>query len=212
MLADIGNTHIHIYDGVDVIHLAHDVAISKYAKQDISYISVNTTLQDRISTQTNWIDISSDINLNGAYEGMGIDRQALCLSHSDGIFIDAGSAITIDIMDSGVYRGGFIMLGLNTMIEGYRSISKALHTTINREISIDKLPKTTRDGITYGIIAPIISIIKEHQNGKPTYFTGGDGKLLSSFVDGAIYDETILFRGIEKSINKKNYYSKDIIC
>jgi len=207
MLADIGNTHIHIYDDREVMHLTHDVAIEKYAKQNISYISVNSSLQDRISTQTNWIDISSHITLNGAYESMGIDRQALCLSHNDGIFIDAGSAITIDIMDGGVYRGGFIMLGLNAMIEGYQSISQALHSTINREISIDKLPKTTRDGITYGIIAPIISIIREHQNGRPIYFTGGDGKLLSSFMDGAIYDETILFRGMEEALN-----SKDIIC
>lgn len=200
MLADIGNTHVHIYDGRETKHLSHSIAISKYAKESISYISVNRTLQDEISTQTNWIDISAQISLNGAYEGMGVDRQALCMSYDDGIFVDAGSAITIDIMDDGVYGGGFIMLGLKAMLEGYSSISKALETTINRDISIDKLPKTTRDGITYGIIAPIISIIKEHQNSKPIYFTGGDGKLLASFVTGAIYDEAILFRGIERGI------------
>lgn len=207
MLADIGNTHIHIYDGSQLLHLSHSRAISLYAKESICYISVNEGLYDEISTKTRWIDISPYITLDGAYEGMGIDRQALCLSHNNGIFIDAGSAITIDIMDGGLYQGGFIILGLATMIEGYGQISKALSTTINREISIDKLPKTTRDGITYGIIAPIISIIKEHQNGKPIYFTGGDGKLLSSFIDGAIYDEQILFRGVEKALK-----SKDITC
>jgi type III pantothenate kinase len=40
------------------------------------------------------------------------------------------------------------------------------------------------------------------------YFTGGDGKLLCSFFDEAIYDETLVFQGIEKSLEKKSLEKK----
>jgi len=41
LLADIGNTHFHIYDGCRVVHLAHHEAINKYRDKKLYYISVN---------------------------------------------------------------------------------------------------------------------------------------------------------------------------
>jgi len=198
VLADIGNTHIHIYDGREVIHLTHDIAISNYAKQNISYISVNSTIQDMISAQTDWIDISSKITLNGAYQSMGIDRKALCLSYSDAIFIDAGSAITVDIVESDVYRGGFILLGLRAYIKAYANISPALKIELDRGIDLDTLPMGTRESISYGILNSIQSVIDRHKHNKQLYITGGDGEFLSSFFEGAIFDERLIFLGMQR--------------
>jgi type III pantothenate kinase len=130
ILADIGNTHIHIYENAAVKHLSYDEAIKRYAQKDIQYISVKRSIENEIKKQTKWKDISSLIELKGAYETMGVDRRALCLSHSDGVFVDAGSAITVDMMEGGVYQGGFILPGIRAMLESYSRISPILSAMV----------------------------------------------------------------------------------
>ncbi|HSR74247.1 MAG TPA: type III pantothenate kinase [Sulfurovum sp.] len=200
LLADIGNTHFHIYNGSEVEHLSYEDAISKYSKKRLCYISVKQQLDSTIKEIALWQNISGEIHLEGAYGTMGIDRQALCLSHKDGVFVDAGSAITVDVMHEGKYRGGFILPGLKAMLQAYSSISPALETELNEEISLARLPATTKDGISYGIIASIKALIDKHSDGKKLYFTGGDGKLLSGFFAGSIYDEMLVFDGMRKVI------------
>ncbi len=198
LLADIGNTHFHIYNGSEVEHLSYEEATAKYSKADLCYISVKQHLDSTIENIATWKNISSQITLEGAYETMGVDRRALCLSHENGMFVDAGSAITVDIMEAGKYVGGFIFPGLKAMLQAYASISPVLETTLNETISLDQLPATTKDGISYGIIASIKALIDKHSEGKKLYFTGGDGKLLSSFFEEATYDEMLVFNGMRK--------------
>jgi len=198
LLADIGNTHFHIYNGSEVEHLSYEEAIAKYSQEALCYISVKQHLDATIENIAPWKNISGKIELAGAYETMGVDRMALCLSHEDGIFVDAGSAITVDIMEEGRYRGGFIFPGLKAMLQAYASISPALETELNESISLEQLPATTKDGISYGIIASIKALIDKHSDGKKLYFTGGDGKFLSSFFEEATYDEMLVFNGMRK--------------
>jgi len=198
LLADIGNTHFHIYNGSKVEHLSYEEAIIKYSKEALCYISVKQHLDSTIEDIASWKNISRLIKLAGAYETMGVDRRALCLSHENGIFVDAGSAITVDIMEEGRYRGGFIFPGLKAMLQAYASISPALETELNETVSLEQLPATTKDGISYGIIASIKALIDKHSDGKKLYFTGGDGKFLSSFFEEATYDEMLVFNGMRK--------------
>ena len=123
LLADIGNTHFHVYDGEKVEHLSYEDAIGKYADKALQYISVKHQLEDKITKIKNWKNISSLMQLEGEYETMGVDRKALCLSHADGLFVDAGSAITVDVVRDGRYVGGFILPGLKAYIQSYKSIS-----------------------------------------------------------------------------------------
>lgn len=200
LLADIGNTNFHIYNGHEVEHLSYEEAIRKYNKEALCYISVKQHLDSTIENIALWKNISSQIQLEGAYETMGVDRRALCLSHENGLFVDAGSAITVDIMEEGKYRGGFILPGIKAMLQAYRSISPVLDTMLNETISLEQLPSTTKDGISYGIIASIKALIDKHSDGKKLYFTGGDGKLLSSFFEEATYDEMLVFNGMRKAL------------
>ena len=200
LLADIGNSYFHIYNGCEVEHLSYEDAISKYSKEALCYISVKQQLDNKIENILSWKNISGKIQLQGAYETMGVDRKALCLSHEDGVFVDAGSAITVDIMEDGYYAGGFILPGLKAMLQAYKSISAVLETELNETISLERLPATTKDGISYGIIASIKALIEKHSDGKKLYFTGGDGKLLSTFFEEAIYDEILVFNGMRKAL------------
>ncbi len=200
LLADIGNTHIHLYDGKQVMHLTYNDAIIKYAQVELDYITVNQSLEEKISKLTKWRNISSFMMLEGAYDTMGVDRKALCLSHADGLFVDAGSAITVDMMEEGVYQGGFILPGHRAMLESYADISPVLKHELNHEVSMEELPLTTKDGISYGIIASIKTVIKKHQKGKTIYFTGGDGAFLSSLFEGSVFDETLVFQGMMRAL------------
>ena len=200
LLVDIGNSRVHVYNSNRVIHLTHQEAIDKYSNHKIYYIIVKHQLKSKFNSLKNWIDISDKIKLPNAYSTMGIDRQALCLSHRDGIFISAGTAITVDIMNLGIYQGGFILPGIEAYLNAYANISPALKTNLNSNISLDTLPQTTKDGISYGIIASIKMLIEKSQNNKKIYISGGDGELISSFFDNAIFDEELIFKGIKNAL------------
>ena len=203
LLADIGNTHFHVYDGDSVKHLSYDEAMKIYKDTPLQYISVNTKIEDKIGHIKMWKNISSRMQIKGEYDTMGVDRKALCLSYKDGVFIDAGSAITVDVMKDGIYQGGYIYPGVKAMLESYKSISEVLDVRLDESVSLAELPRTTKEQISYGIIASIKALIDKHTETNTLYFTGGDGKFLSNYFDNAIYDETLVFQGILKTIKDK---------
>lgn len=203
LLADIGNSFIHIYDGQNIEHLSYQEAFDKYKDNHIQYISVKSQLESEIKQITAWENISSYMTIKGEYETMGIDRKALCLSHEEGVFIDVGSAITLDVVQNSTYCGGFILPGLKAFVQSYKDISPALDIDLNYSVALEKLPTTTKDGISYGIIASIKALIDKHSNRHTLYFTGGDGKFLSTFFENAIYDEMLVFNGMQRAIENK---------
>ncbi|MBD3789053.1 MAG: type III pantothenate kinase [Campylobacterales bacterium] len=200
LLADIGNSYFHIYDGKDVVHLSHEEAIKRYAKERLYYICVKPGLAEKMKDMTLWENIAPRLVLHGAYDTMGIDRKALCLSHPNGIFVDAGSAITVDMVEEGHYKGGFILPGIKSYLDAYRSISPVLDTQINKRVNLEQWPLTTKDGISYGIIASIKALIDQHRQNKRLYVTGGDGFWLSSFFEEAVFDETLVFKGMRRAL------------
>ncbi len=202
LLADIGNTHFHIYDGERVEHLPYSEAIGRYRKQPLKYISVNTDIEKQIGCIGEWENISQKIHLPGEYDTMGVDRKALCLSHENGIFVDAGTAITVDIMEKGIYRGGFIFPGIQAMVKCYAGISPVLDIEVDPSVDPDRLPFTTKEQISYGIIASIKALINQHRNRKTLYFTGGDGEFLSTFFEHADYSETLVFEGMRYALKE----------
>ena len=202
LLADIGNSRVHIYNGDEVVHLSHKEAIEQYANQELKYITVKHQLKEQLKSLEKWENISELMQIEGQYSTMGIDRKALCLSHKRGIFVSAGSAITVDVVEEGKYLGGFLLPGLSAYIDAYASISPALKTELNPQVSLNELPKTTQDAISFGIIASIKTLIEKYQADKQLYISGGDGKLLSQFFTNAIFDETLIFQGMKNAIKK----------
>ncbi|MFT7880073.1 MAG: type III pantothenate kinase [Sulfurimonas sp.] len=202
VLADIGNTHIHILDKGKVHHLDHAEAMERYQERELYYISVSHVLDSKIKEIKKWKDISAKIVLRGAYATMGVDRKALCISRQNGLFVDAGSAITVDVVRDGLYQGGFILPGIKAYLESYGRISSVLDTPINQDIALDKLPLTTKDGISYGIIASIKALIDQHRDDQPLYFTGGDGQFLSRYFKDALFDERLVFDGMCRALHR----------
>jgi type III pantothenate kinase len=131
---------------------------------------------------------------------MGIDRIMVCEAVSNGVIVDAGSAITVDVMRKGDYQGGMIALGLRAAYEAYAKLSPALNVSFNFEVDLAKMAKNTPDAVSIGFLAPLIGYIENL--GEPIMLTGGDARVLKHFLPNAIVDEELIFNGMKKLIHK----------
>ena len=201
ILLDVGNTRAHLWVEGRGEHLSVDEAIARYHARRVHYINVNPHHADALSAIAGWVDLDEALHLPGDYPTMGVDRRAVCLAHKEGIFIDAGSAITVDKVVSGRYQGGFILPGLAAYRRMYTAISPVLDVPLEA-VELDRLPVVTKDSVNFGTIAPIIAIINTIRSDLPLYITGGDGQMIVGYFDDAVYDETLAFQGMQNALKR----------
>lgn len=200
ILCDIGNTTADIYENGACRKIGLSDFFPESLAGDTWYACVNSPLSQLLETLPNWYDIAPLIEREKYYPTMGIDRIMVCEAVDEGVIVDAGSAITVDVMRGGVYQGGFISLGLRAAQEAHARLSPALETSFNFEVDLTIMAKNTPDAITVGYFAPLIHEIQRH--GKPIYVTGGDSKVFSSFLEDAVVDDLLIFKGMIKLIEK----------
>ncbi len=144
---------------------------------------------------------------------MGIDRVVACCFCEDAIIVDAGSAITVDIMEGKVHKGGFILLGLQSLINTYSKISKKLKIGFKKKseknnINLDRIPLSTKDAIQYAIMKSIVLPIIEVSLNKKIIFTGGDGEFLSKYFDNSQYKKDLIFENMKRIIDANDCFAK----
>ncbi|MDP3301688.1 MAG: type III pantothenate kinase [Sulfuricurvum sp.] len=200
ILCDIGNTTLDWYiDGKLSKQRVNDFDPKEHTEQ-IYYISVNAKLSSLLKSLDNWCNIEQFVDWTKYYSTMGIDRVMACEAINSGVIVDAGSAITVDVMHDRQYNGGFIALGLRSAQEAYGKLSPALAKSFNFEVDLTIMAKNTPDAITVGFLAPLIDKIKSL--GKPIYVTGGDSKVLAPLLGDVIVDDLLIFKGMIKLIEK----------
>lgn len=207
ILCDIGNTNATFFDGRKIWNLSIDKFNTYEPKEKIYYINVNEKVAQKLSNPL-FINIEPYIKLNSTYIGLGVDRAAACYAINNGLIVDAGSAITLDLMANGCHIGGFIMPGITTTLSSLKNISPRLDIPLNSQVDLECLPQRTQDAISYGVIKPIVNLINDFASGKSIYFTGGDGEFLSRFFSQSLYDRMLIFRGMQRAINE----NKEILC
>jgi len=208
ILCDIGNTNFHFYHNGRIWKESAQTSpdTTRFKGEDLYYISVNDAATERLkSVAPNAINLLSYVRLDTEYQGLGVDRAVACLAIRDGIVIDAGSAITVDIIQNGTHLGGYILPGLAKYTQMYGEISPRLAKSIHFDIHPDLLPQNTADAISYGIIMSLVSLISRSSKHKTIYFTGGDGPFLSRYFPQSIVDNSLIFKGMLTII-------KDIEC
>ena len=210
ILCDIGNTtfHFKIKNKDFKIGVNGSLKFLFQKKDKIYFISVNKKATKKLLKQyPNSVDIKNLIDFETDYKGMGIDRQVVCSYIKDGIIIDVGSAITVDIMKKGKHKGGYISAGIDAYKRIYPNISKKLSFQFSNNTNLDKIPLNTNDAINYAIlnaiIAPIENIYKQYK--LPLYFTGGDGKVLLKYFNSkdTKYDKNLIFKSMKQIIKSK---------
>ncbi len=209
LLADIGNTFAHLFIDGQIIDLDIETLIDRYSDKNIYYINVNPKNINRLEAISNWIDLKDYIYLENSYSGMGIDRQVLLLSRGDGIYIDAGSAITIDKKENGKFVGGTILPGIKATIDSFSKISSVLRIDKLESIDINRLPSSsTKESISYGVVAPIVALVEKiNSSNLPIYCCGGDGEIIAKYLNGAIYKKDLIFEGMKEILRRRDVKS-----
>jgi len=204
ILCDIGNTTFHFL--IEGKHKRYflDEKLPKFS-DEIFYVSVNKDATKKLK-QYNPLarDIKKLMKFETDYVGLGIDRAIASYFEKDSVIVDAGSAITVDIMEEGIHKGGFILPGLKAFMETYPKISKKLNFEFEKNINLDKIPLQTKDAITYAIMKSIILPIKEVSKKRKIIFTGGDGKLLSKHFENSFYKKDLIFENMKRIIDANN--------
>jgi type III pantothenate kinase len=127
-------------------------------------------------------------------ERVGIDRllNAVAvvprvLPGTPAVIIDAGSAVTVDLVDaSGDFRGGAIFPGLRLMARALHEHTAALPLVDHLDDTEPALPgRDTSSAITAGIVAAVsggvdrlVARMTEHAGPARVFFTGGSTALL----------------------------------
>jgi type III pantothenate kinase len=203
ILCDVGNSRMHLYEDGKVKHFCHEEGLRRYAGEAVRYICVHEKMREHIAKEApKWVDLSEYRCLATEYRGLGIDREAACLGVWDGVVVDAGSAVTVDVMEEGRHRGGWIWPGIAAMQRAYAAISPVLDRPPVRDVDLAKIPMDTDAAVGFGMLAPIACLIERFAKGKPVVVTGGDAALVASAIPGAIVDESIVFKGMKKMMQK----------
>ncbi len=200
LLCDIGNTSYHFYDGEKDYRERVDSFNPLTCKEKVYYINVNAKLDIELRNLDNWMDLSLHVNWENYYATMGIDRIMACEAVENALIIDAGSAITVDIIKEGRHQGGFITPGVVMMNESYERLSSRLAYSFNFDLDLDKMPKNSQDAITYGFLGILKAEVMRHE--MPILLTGGDAVQLQKIFPEARIDTLLLFRGMETLIKK----------
>ena len=220
ILCDIGNTSYHFKTNKKTFKVSIDESLKdlpSYIEEEIYFISVNKKATKKFKKKyAHSMNLKFIIKFKTAYEGMGIDRQVVCHQIQDGIIVDLGSAITVDIMKKGKHKGGFILPGIESYKSIYPNISKKLSFDFEKDTNLDKIPLRTNDAINYAIFGAItLPIIKEYEKYKiKIYFTGGDKNLLKRyFLDIPVkYKKNMIFNSMEKIIEQYNKKKRENKC
>ena len=202
LLCDIGNSSASFLHHNKYFCLSIEKFLEFKNEEKVYYINVNERLKEHLKLRKDFINLEPYFAFDTIYQGLGVDRIAACYTINDGVVIDAGSAITIDLVSNSIHLGGFILPGIANYRKIFSQISPKLKCELNTQISLDAFPQRTMDALSYGVFKGIYLLIKDTMQNKKLYFTGGDGKFLANFFNYAIYDKLLIFRGMKKVIEQ----------
>ena len=204
ILCDIGNTTFHFLINDKHVKYLLDEKIPSF-NDEVYFVSVSEKASKKLLKKNPKAKNIKDIlNFETTYKGLGIDRAIACSFAQNCVIVDAGSAITVDIMQEGIHLGGFILLGLQSFMKSYPKISKKLNFEFEKNINLDKIPQETKDAIQYAMLKSIILPIKEVSLNKKIIFTGGDGLVLSKYFKNSIYKKDLIFENMKRIIDANN--------
>ena len=199
-LCDIGNTSYHFLKDINSYKKDVNSFEPSNIKDKIYYTCVNENVSQKLKKLDNWIDVSEFIDKSKYYKTMGIDRICAVEATKNAVIVDAGSAITVDVVKNGEFLGGFIYPGVRVMKKTYTNISSVLDYSFNFDLDLDIMPKNSQDAISYGFLKTLYSEVISHD--LPIILTGGDAQEFKKIFKDAKLDENLIFDGMKYIIKK----------
>jgi type III pantothenate kinase len=201
LLCDIGNTTLNFCDDSRTWRVPAEGFDPDSVTGRVCYISVNARLDALLAARDNWVDLRGCIDWSRYYETMGVDRVVACEALEEGVIVDAGSAVTVDVVRNGRFEGGFIYPGIRAMGRAYAEISPRLEYSFNFELDLDKMPKNSRDAVSYGYLRTLYGEVVRH--GGPIILTGGDAERFAPLFPSATVDRELIFKGMKKILENR---------
>ena len=131
---------------------------------------------------------------------LGVDRVAVAVGverlygRGDALIIDMGSAITIDLLEDGVFRGGNISAGVAMRLKALHDYTAALPLVEVPEDVEEGLGRSTREALERGVMQGVLYEIEGYaarflaKNPKNRiFFSGGDAKRFVNRIKSAIF-------------------------
>jgi type III pantothenate kinase len=198
VLVDIGNSRFHIWENGFIYHTEEPPQL----EGEIYYISVNREREEEfLRLNPGAVNLEDKVNFFTLYDGLGIDRQMACKTIRDGVVVDAGSAITIDVMEKGIHNGGIILPGLGSFKKIFAQISPRLELEFQK-VDFSHLPLNTKEALAWGSIGAVVKLIESIRGDKQLYFTGGDGAFLRDVIGEGVYEGDLIFLGMIRTIEE----------
>jgi len=139
------------------------------------------------------------------YQQLGVDRWLAVIAAykkvtSSVIVVDAGSAVTIDIVDTdGAHQGGYIIPGLRLMHQALWQGTEHIKVEVKAVANITVPGRSTDDAVDKGCLLLLVSTIEalvEEYNCK-LFITGGDGLMLRDLLKvPADYHPDLVLEGL----------------
>lgn len=156
------------------------------------------------------------INAYEVSEDLGVDRWLAMLAvrnltADDYCVIDAGTAVTIDVVCStGEHQGGLIMPGLSLMGKAISKAAANIHQVAGKQ---QTLANNTVDAVTSGIMAnwlggieKALSEIRQILPGCVVFVTGGDAEKVKSInVGNVVYNNDLVLLGV--GLKARDHYA-----
>ncbi len=203
ILCDVGNSRMHFLDNGTLLHLGFAEGLKRYRDRSVYFICVNGNMRAKIAEEApGWVELDGTGVLKSDYRGLGVDRQAVSLAIEEGVVIDAGSAVTVDVVRKGVHRGGWIWPGIASFMKAYAGISPKLAVEIDPDVDLSRLPQDTGSAVSFAVLAPVKRLVESYADQLPVTITGGDARFFAPLFPEAVVDELLVFRGMEKMIKE----------
>lgn len=219
-----GSAKKYIHNTEEISGLMLDKLVLKYGISRIIYSSVRGS-SDILSAYCashglELISLSFETNIPIKLEystpqTLGADRIAGMVGaynkygNNNVLLIDAGTAITFDILSSdGIYKGGNISPGLSMRFRSLNAFTGKLPLVSpdnKYDIIGDSTENAIRSGVQQGLIFEINEYIRTFENlfeGLKIVITGGDGEFLSGLIkQAADYSPDLVIEGLNYIAN-----------
>lgn len=120
---------------------------------------------------------------------LGVDRWLALLAAWQelgraGVIVDAGTAVTVDVLDDvGTHQGGYIVPGLTLMLDALLSGTSGVRLSAGPVASL-AAGHSTSDAVLHGCTVMTVALIERTRSGSelPLVLTGGDAELLAPWL------------------------------
>ncbi|MBO7199717.1 MAG: type III pantothenate kinase [Alistipes sp.] len=179
--------------------------------------SVRAVVAERIERVVVFKPATTPIPLENHYhtpETLGADRLAAAVGaqamypNCDIMIVDFGTAITIDFVEGGAFKGGNISPGVTTRFRALADYTARLPRCYATEEILD-YGRTTKEAIEQGVMRGVeheimgyMEVFMQKNGEKCTIFTGGDAKYFVKRIKNTIFAdcEPVIF-GLNRILN-----------